>query len=117
LDDVSNLKLLIVLPPADKMPFNGLLFAAFDSVFEYSQCVVEEKKNYKMKLLILAILFVFGSANVVEEIDPYMTSNVFAIAGEFPSAVFIRAPGTPAQPTCGGTIIGKTANFITCLES
>jgi RIO kinase 1 len=64
-----------------------------------------------MKFLIfLSILFAISFAensyeDDYESIDPSLTSNTLAIFGEFPSAVFIRAPGTPLQPLCGGAVI------------
>lgn len=42
-----------------------------------------------------------------DDIDPFMVSPTLAVLGEFPSAVFIRSPGTPLQPLCGGTIIDR----------
>ena len=58
-----------------------------------------------MKLILLGVLFAFAKAENVE-IDPFLTGGVAAIGGEFPSAVFIRAPGTPNQ-LCGGTVIDE----------
>lgn len=63
------------------------------------------KVAFNMKLIILlAALLAFALAQQ-EEIDPLLVSGTLAIVGEFPSAVFIRSPGTPALPLCGGTII------------
>lgn len=59
-----------------------------------------------MKFLILSILLAFATAQNVE-IDPFLTSNAFALVGEFPSAVYLRSPGTPRQPICGGTVIDR----------
>jgi hypothetical protein len=58
-----------------------------------------------MKLLLVAILIACSQAENVK-IDPLLTGGAVAIGGEFPSAVFIRAPGTPNQ-LCGGTIIDR----------
>jgi secreted trypsin-like serine protease len=60
-----------------------------------------------MKSLIFLAAFVFANA-FTEDIDPLLTSNAFALVGEFPSAAFLRAPGTPRQPTCGATIIDRS---------
>lgn len=59
-----------------------------------------------MKFLLLAI-FIACSQVQAEEVSPFLTGGALALAGEFPSAVFIRAPGTPLQPLCGGTIIDR----------
>lgn len=59
-----------------------------------------------MKILILSILIAFANAEV--EVDPFLTSGAFAMVGEFPAAIFLRSPGTPRQPTCGGTIIDRS---------
>lgn len=59
-----------------------------------------------MKFLIFSLLLAFAAAENID-IDPFLTSNAFALVGEFPSAVFLRAPGTPRQPICGGTFIDR----------
>lgn len=58
-----------------------------------------------MKFLILFVC----SLTVVaaDERTPRLTGGAAAILGEFPAAVFIRSPGTPNQPLCGGTIIDR----------
>lgn len=57
-----------------------------------------------MKLIFIAILVCCVHAEY-QAIDPFLTGGAAALAAEFPSAVFIQAPGTPNQPLCGGTII------------
>lgn len=64
----------------------------------------KKERKTKMKFLLLAI-FVACSQAELEKVDPFLTGGAVAVAGEFPSAVFIRSPGTPSQPLCGGTII------------
>lgn len=59
-----------------------------------------------MKLILTFLLIAFAKAEL-EEVDPFLTSGTLALGGEFPSAVFIRSPGTPNQPLCGGTIIDR----------
>lgn len=57
-------------------------------------------------LIVLTFTFALNNADdKFEEIDPFLTSNTLAIFAEFPSVVSIRAPGTPRQPNCGGSII------------
>lgn len=58
-----------------------------------------------MKLFLLALLFACSQAEV-EEINPFLTGGAIALLGEFPSAVYIRAPGT-INSLCGGTIIDR----------
>lgn len=60
-----------------------------------------------MKIFLLVLCLAFAKAET-EEISPFLTSTVLALFGEFPSAVFIRAPGVPLQPTCGGTVIDRS---------
>lgn len=59
-----------------------------------------------MKILIATILFAVAFAEP-EEIDPFLLGGLPTVLGEFPGAVFIRSPGTPNQPFCGGTIINR----------
>lgn len=61
-----------------------------------------------MKFLLILALFLACARAESEEIDPLLVSGTLAAVGEFPSAVFIRAPGTPLQPLCGGTIIDRS---------
>jgi hypothetical protein len=63
-----------------------------------------------MKLFLLGFVFAFVRAEI-KEIDPQLNGGALALGGEFPSAVFIRSPGTPNQPLCGGTIIDR--NHVT----
>lgn len=58
-----------------------------------------------MKFILFGVLIALARAENVE-IDPFLTGGVVAIGGEFPSAVFIRAPGTSNQ-LCGATIIDE----------
>lgn len=58
-----------------------------------------------MKFLLLAILIACSQAEV-EEVEPFLTGGVVAVSGEFPSAVFIRAPGT-LNSLCGGTVVDR----------
>jgi hypothetical protein len=62
-----------------------------------------------MKFFILSLFcVVLTSAAVVEDFDDvesYMNSGTLATIGEFPSAVFIEAPGVPQHTLCGGTVI------------
>jgi secreted trypsin-like serine protease len=67
-----------------------------------------------MKLFLVALL-VASSRAQVEKIDPLLTGGAVALVGEFPSAVFIRSPGTPGQPFCGGTII-DTRHVLTSAQ-
>lgn len=60
-----------------------------------------------MKFLLFLALLVACAQAESEEIDPLLVSGTLAAIGEFPSAVFIRAPGTPLLPLCGGTIINR----------
>lgn len=64
-------------------------------------------KSHQLKMKSLIFLAIILFVNAEEEFDPLLTSNAFALPGEFPAAVFIRSPGTPRQPTCGGTIIDR----------
>lgn len=59
-----------------------------------------------MKFLLLALVAAVVQAEN-QIIDPFLTGGIPAMGGEFPSAVFIRSPGTPNQPLCGGTIIDR----------
>jgi secreted trypsin-like serine protease len=59
-----------------------------------------------MKLFLVALLVACARAEL-EDVDPFLTSGTLAIVGEFPSSVFIRSPGTPQQPLCGGTILDR----------
>lgn len=59
-----------------------------------------------MKFLALALLFTSCTQAEYSEIDPFLTGGTLAVAGEYPSAVLIRSPGTQ-NPLCGGTIIDK----------
>lgn len=59
-----------------------------------------------MKLILATLLIAFSQAEN-QEINPLLNGGIPAVAGEFPSAVFIRSPGTPNQPLCGGTIIDR----------
>lgn len=61
-----------------------------------------------MKFFLIVALLVACARAESEEIDPFLVSGTLATVGEFPSAVFIRAPGTPLQPLCGGTIIDRS---------
>lgn len=68
----------------------------------------------KMKLFYVALVLAVANTASVEddslvEIDPFMTSPALTVFGEFPSAVFIRAPTTPSvvHPLCGGTVIDR----------
>lgn len=58
-----------------------------------------------MKFLLLAF-FIACSQVEAEQVETFLTGGTLALAGEFPSAVLIRAPGTPNQ-LCGGTIIDR----------
>jgi secreted trypsin-like serine protease len=60
-----------------------------------------------MKFLILSLLVALTAAENVK-VEPFLTSNAFALVGEFPAAVFLRSPGTPRQPICGGTFIDRS---------
>lgn len=56
-----------------------------------------------MKILTLAFIIACTQAKNLE-IEPFLTGGSVAVAGEFPSAVVIRSPGTQ-NPLCGGSII------------
>lgn len=64
-----------------------------------------------MKFLIFTVLLALASAQSFEddfeEIDTFMNSNVQAVVGEFPAAVFIQADGSPTHTLCGGSIIDR----------
>ena len=56
-----------------------------------------------MKIFALALFIACTQAKHLE-IEPSLTGGSLAVAGEFPSAVLIRSPGTQ-NPLCGGSII------------
>lgn len=60
----------------------------------------------------LALLAIICACALAEEIDPFLTGGALAVAGEFSSAVLIRAPGT-TNPLCGGTIIDREHVSVT----
>lgn len=65
----------------------------------------------KMKLIIISLLIAVACAerfNDFEDVESYMNSATLATVGEFPSAVFIEAPGVPVNTLCGGTIIDRS---------
>lgn len=70
-----------------------------------------------MKFLILSLFSVaLASAAVIEDfedVESFMNSGTLATIGEFPSAVFIEAPGVPQHTLCGGTVIDNQHVILT----
>jgi secreted trypsin-like serine protease len=61
-----------------------------------------------MKFIILSLFIACASAEFnayFEDVESFMNSATLATVGEFPSAVFIEAPGVPTHTLCGGTVI------------